>query len=67
MDQDIIVVCQPSARQRLNDYLYRVYEGANETKIELVVSDGDSGSADALRGIKDKIKASLGARCSSSE
>lgn len=51
----MFIVCHQTAKGKLNDYL-RTYEGSRETSIELVATDNDGGSADALRTIKDKIK-----------
>ncbi|KAJ3220053.1 hypothetical protein HK099_004464 [Clydaea vesicula] len=54
---NIIVLAQNSARQKINEFLYKTYElSSRQTKIELICLDEAEGSADSLRHIKDKIK-----------
>ncbi|TPX35740.1 hypothetical protein SmJEL517_g01952 [Synchytrium microbalum] len=53
---DIIIVTHPEAKQHVRDYMEKMYEGAPETKAEVVALQNYDGTADALRYIKDKIK-----------
>lgn len=53
---DIIVVAVESSLQKISDYINKVYDCPLDQNIEIVSQDMQSGSADALRMIKDKIK-----------
>jgi len=51
---DVIVVSLKSGSDKLGHYLKKVYEGPLRISIEIV--DDNTGTADALASIKDKIK-----------
>ncbi|KAG0038869.1 hypothetical protein BGZ82_010585 [Podila clonocystis] len=53
---DVIVVSLNSGSKKLGHYLDRVYEGSGSLHITLEVVDDNTGTADALALIKDKIK-----------
>lgn len=53
---DVIVVSLSSGSKKLGHYLDRVYEGSGSLHITLEVVDDNTGTADALALIKDKIK-----------
>lgn len=54
---DVIVVSLKSGSDKLGHYLKKVYEGPLRISIEIV--DDNTGTADALASIKDKIKVDL--------
>ena len=53
---DIIVVTYSKWRQRIADYINKVYECPEEHNIQVIDVPSDTGTADALRHIKSKIK-----------
>ena len=55
---DIIIVSQPSWRQRISHYISKVYEFTDESSmnVQTVEVPEGSGSCDALRAIQHKIK-----------
>ncbi|KAI8813092.1 nucleotide-diphospho-sugar transferase [Cladochytrium replicatum] len=57
--RDIIVVAYKSEKQKIGDYVHKVYEASAGTKIDVVAQDEGSkigGTAEALSLVKDKIK-----------
>lgn len=50
------MVAVESSLQKISDYINKVYDCPLDQNIEIVSQDMQSGSADALRMIKDKIK-----------
>jgi translation initiation factor eIF-2B subunit gamma len=54
--KDIIIVTFPKWRVSISNYLSKVYECSEENDIQVLEVPPDSGTADALRMIKAKIK-----------
>jgi translation initiation factor eIF-2B subunit gamma len=54
--KDIIIVTFPKWRENISNYLNKVYECSEENDIQVLEVPPDSGTADALRVIKAKIK-----------
>ncbi|KAJ3288962.1 hypothetical protein HK104_007836 [Borealophlyctis nickersoniae] len=59
--RDIMILCRGSARQKIRDYVQKVYEvgegsGAARIHVHSVPSSAGDGTADALRAFKDMIK-----------
>ncbi|KAI8920563.1 nucleotide-diphospho-sugar transferase [Entophlyctis helioformis] len=53
---DIIIAVYPGSRQKMAAYVHKMYVGSGEAKITVVEVPENSGSADALRSIRGKIK-----------
>ncbi|XJO71589.1 hypothetical protein BDV3_001075 [Batrachochytrium dendrobatidis] len=53
---DIIIAAYPGARGKINGVVQSLLEGSTGTKVQIVEVPENSGSADALRTIKTKIK-----------
>jgi hypothetical protein len=58
LTKDIILVTYPTCRQRISDYINKVYEWAEDSKaiVQTVEVPEGTGTGDALRAIKGKIK-----------
>lgn len=54
--KDIIILTYPKWRETISNYLSKVYECSEENNIQVLEVPPDSGTADALRTIKAKIK-----------
>ncbi len=57
---DILIVTYPKWSQRISDYINKVYEWSEESKtvVQTIEVPEGTGTADALRALKNKIKAS---------